>query len=116
MIKNILLIDDDQGDVGLFGEALMTVDPRIQFHSAKTGLKALELLRSPQTVTPDLIFLDINMPEMNGWQCLAELKTSPHLKKIPVIMYSTSASKADEQKASNLGARAIHRKPDRFEE
>src|ERR1700754_1036663 len=116
MIKNILLVDDDLDDADLFQEALNEVAPPINFHSAKSGAKALEFLLTPQGAGVDLIFLDINMPEMNGWQCLTHLKSSMLLKQIPVIIYSTSVNKMDEQKASDLGAKGIYRKPERFEE
>lgn len=115
MISNILLVDDDSDDVSLFQEALNQVNADINFHSASNGLQALELLAS-RTLTPDVIFLDINMPEMNGWRCLSELKSSPTLKQVPVIMYSTSATKADEQKAASAGALAIYQKPERFQD
>lgn len=116
MIKDLLLVDDDSDDVSFFRQALQEVDPRIGFHSAKNGLSALELLLPDQTIIPGLIFLDINMPQMNGWQCLAELKNHPSLKQIPVAMYSTSAMKTDVQKALNLGALALYQKPERYEE
>lgn len=116
MIKEILLIDDDSEDVSFFQEALHEVDSLINFHSAKNGLKALEFLLSMEKITPGLIFLDVNMPEMNGWQCLTELKSAPRLRQIPVIMYSTSASKMDQEKASRLGAAGIYRKPERFDD
>src|ERR1700761_7545302 len=116
MIKDILLVDDDLDDVSLFQEALNEVDALINFHSAKNGLKALEFLLSTPDFTPDLILLDINMPEMNGWRCLTELKNTPLLQQIPVIMYSTSANKTDQQRAESLGAKAIYQKPERFEE
>jgi CheY-like chemotaxis protein len=116
MTKAILLVDDDLDDVDLFREALNEINSLIDFHSAKNGLKALEFLLSKQTITPDLIFLDINMPEMDGWRCLTELKRIPLLKQLPVIMFSTSAMKKDEQRASSLGAMGIYQKPERFEE
>ena len=115
MIKSILLVDDDQDDISLFHEALDEVDSLIEFYSAGNGRKALEFLLDSQAPAPDLIFLDINMPEMNGWRCLTELKASPRIKQIPVIMFSTSAMKADLQKASNLGAIGFYQKPERFE-
>jgi CheY-like chemotaxis protein len=115
-MKDILLVDDDPDDVSLFHEALTEVNSLINFHSAKNGLKALELLLSAQAITPDLIFLDINMPEMNGWRCLTELKSTPLLTQIPVIMFSTSATNKEEEKASSLGAIGIYQKPERFEE
>lgn len=116
MIKEILLIDDDADDVDLFREALNEVASSISCNSAKNGLKALEFLLSTKSTVPDLILLDINMPEMNGWQCLAELKSNSLLKEIPVLMYSTSATKMDAEKAQKLGASGIHQKPERFED
>jgi CheY-like chemotaxis protein len=116
MIRDLLVVDDDQDDIDLFQEALNEVDSLVNLHTAKNGLKALEFLLGTQAINPDLIFLDINMPEMNGWRCLAELKSIPVLKQIPVIIYSTSATKIDEQKASSLGALGIYQKPVRFEE
>jgi CheY-like chemotaxis protein len=115
MIKDILLVDDDLDDISFFQEALNEVDSLINFHSAKNGAQALEFLHNLQTKAPDLIFLDINMPEMNGWECLAELKSTPAWQQIPVIMYSTSAGKMDEQRSSRLGAIGIYQKPERFE-
>src|ERR1700735_4572766 len=111
MIRDILVVDDDPDDVDLFQEALNEVDSLVNLHAAKNGLKALEFLFGTQAITPDLIFLDINMPEMNGWLCLAELKNSPAISQIPVIIYSTSVTRIDEQKASGLGALGIYQKP-----
>lgn len=116
MIKDLMLVDDDSDDVSFFREALQEIDPGIRFHSANNGLKALELLLNKQVVIPGLIFLDINMPLMNGWQCLAELKNLTALNHIPVAMYSTSSLNTDLQKALNLGAIALYQKPERYEE
>jgi CheY-like chemotaxis protein len=116
MIRDILLVDDDPDDIDLFQEALNEVDSLVNFHSARNGVKALEFLLTPPTITPDLIVLDINMPEMDGWRCLTELKQTPLLKQIPAIMYSTSVTKTDASKASDLGALGIYKKPERFEE
>src|ERR1700683_2603879 len=115
-MRDILVIDDDLDDVSLFQEALNKVDPLASFHSAIGGLKALEFLLGKSTIIPDLIFLDINMPEMNGWRCLTELKSTPRLMQIPVIIFSTTATKKDAEKASSLGAIGIYQKPERFEE
>lgn len=115
-MKDILVIDDDLDDVGFFQEALSEVNSLVNFHSVKSGHKALEYLLGKYTIIPDLIFLDINMPDMSGWLCLTELKTDPRLMRIPVIMFSTTATKKDEEKASGLGAMGIYQKPERFEE
>ena len=115
MINNILLVDDDLDDILLFHEALNEVNSQINFHSAISGQKALEFLMT-QTTSPDLIFLDINMPEMNGWRCLTELKNTSFLKQIPVVMYTTSANTMEELKALDLGAAGFYQKPEVFEE
>jgi CheY-like chemotaxis protein len=64
---------------------------------------------------PQVIFLDINMPEMSGWQCLEILKKGDKTKNIPVIMYSTSAARLEGQKAVSKGAIGFYEKPSRFE-
>jgi CheY-like chemotaxis protein len=116
MIKSILLVDDDPDDVSFFQEALLEVDSLIYFLSAKTGIRALELLSQPMGKRPDLIFLDINMPEMSGWNCLSEIKKHPALQNIPVVMYSTSARKSDSEKAISLGALGLYQKPEKFDD
>jgi CheY-like chemotaxis protein len=116
MIQNLLLVDDDSDDVSIFREALQEVDPAIGFHSAKNGIVALEFLLDYHTVNPALVFIDINMPQMNGWQCLAELKKHNTLKQIPIVMYSTTALKTDMQKALDMGALALYQKPERYGE
>jgi CheY-like chemotaxis protein len=116
MVSSILLVDDDLDDIDFFQEALGEVDKLVSFFSAKNGRRALELLSEQRTNRPDMIFLDINMPEMNGWNCLTELKKNPMLSGIPVVMYSTSASESEVEMASTLGAVGMYRKPDRFQE
>jgi CheY-like chemotaxis protein len=116
MVRDIMLVDDDRDDAGLFQEALNEVYPLIKFHSATGGREALEFLSDTRAVIPDMIFLDVNMPEINGWECLRELKLHPQLRQIPVVMYSTSALKPDKEKASALGAIGMYQKPVRFEE
>jgi CheY-like chemotaxis protein len=103
-MKKILIVDDDSDDNGLFTEALATVEPDIVCYSAADGQEALEKLDAKVIEPPDIIFMDINMPIMNGWQCLTRLKSVHHYKDIPVIMYSTSSSKRDKDLAKDLGA------------
>ena len=56
------------------------------------------------------------MPEMNGWRCLTELKADALLKEISVVMYSATVTKTDQQRATELGAIGIYKKPERYEE
>lgn len=102
--KVVLFIDDDADDQAIFNEATGLIDPTIQRQFASNGLEALKLLRQENAVLPDLIFLDINMPIMNGMECLAELKNIDTLRHIPVIICSTSAYTGDQEKCEELGA------------
>lgn len=102
--KVVLFIDDDADDQAIFSEATSLIDPTIQRQFASNGLEALELLRQNNTVLPDLIFLDINMPVMNGMECLAELKKIEALNHIPVIICTTSVYAGDQEKCEQLGA------------
>lgn len=96
---HILLVDDNDGDVLLTREALE--DARIidKISIANDGQEALQLLRAwlangPQFM-PDLILLDINLPKMSGTELLAIIKNDPDLRRIPVIMLTTSSAERD---------------------
>jgi CheY-like chemotaxis protein len=114
MVKRFLIADDDPDDVDLFLEALSEIDTSIVCSSMKDGKELLDTLVHQQTESPDVIFLDINMPEMNGWECLQQLKHNHHATDIPVIMYSTSSAQKDVQKAIESGALAFYEKPSNF--
>jgi two-component system, chemotaxis family, response regulator Rcp1 len=94
---HILLVDDNEGDILLTREALD--DARIvnKISIAFDGLEAIRFLkRNPVGVdTPDLILLDINLPKMNGTEVLYAIKNDPELKRIPVIMLTTSSAEKD---------------------
>ncbi|OQP47484.1 hypothetical protein A4H97_08310 [Niastella yeongjuensis] len=109
----LMLGDDDIDDIELFHEAVKEVRPDAELIVSYNGRQVLSKL---QTETPAVIFLDINMPEMNGWECLKYLKDDIALKDIPVVMYTTSSSKRDIDIARNLGAFKLVTKPDRFQD
>lgn len=113
--NHILLVDDDKDDRFLFSKAAKLADKQIVCQTAEHGLHALDLLRSNNPL-PQVIFLDINMAEMNGWQCLTELKKDKTLKNIPVVMYSTSGHERDINLAEELGAICYCKKPDSLED
>src|SRR4051812_7578026 len=114
MIKKFLLIDDDQDDKELFCEAIAAIDEQIVCYAETSGLKALDKLNNKKIDKPDVIFLDVNMPIMDGWQCLSMLKSSEAHNGIPVIMYSTSSQAEDIQKAQQMGAASFFTKPTDF--
>jgi CheY-like chemotaxis protein len=110
----VLNVDDDQEDRNFFCEALREIDPSITCLIAGSGMEALSLLQNQKTL-PDYIFLDINMPMMDGKQCLKALKSITELQSIPVIMYSTSADTSEIRECYKLGAEDFLIKPHSFE-
>ena len=105
---SILLIEDDSDDQLFFIEAISSIENATLYAIAGHGKEALDLLEQ-STVLPDFIFSDINMPFMDGIECLSELKMNPRIKNIPVIMLSTSV--AQSTIACQLGAKAFVKKP-----
>ena len=114
--KKILLADDDRDDSEMFCEAVSEVDPTVICFVATHGKEVLKKLDDGTFDIPDVIFLDLNMPQMNGWDCLKALKTHRTYQKIPVIIYSTSSAERDIQKARELGATYFLTKPDNYKE
>lgn len=110
----VLNVDDDQEDRDFFCEALREIDPSIICLMAESGAEALALLQSHMPV-PDLIFLDINMPMMDGKQCLRKIKSIPQLEPIPIIMYSTSTNTREIRECYRLGAVDFLIKPYSYE-
>jgi CheY-like chemotaxis protein len=104
----VLMIDDDKDDQEIFQQELHRFNPSIKFLSAYNGEEGLELL---QKNPPHYIFLDINMPVMNGIDALKLIKQDESLKNIPVIIFSTSDGRAYKKMALNLGAENYFTKP-----
>jgi CheY-like chemotaxis protein len=110
VIKKFLLADDDQDDADLFEEALRNIDKSIELSAANNGKDALRKLNQHLSV-PEIIFLDINMPEMDGWDCLMNIKKNERFKNIPVVMFSTSSTSINGKKAIQSGAAGYLEKP-----
>lgn len=104
----IILADDDFDDAELFGSVLSDVAPNITFVHVEDGR---DLLRLTETLLPDAVFLDINMPRVDGWQCLKQLRESMIGERIPIFMYSTSSHARDQQLCRELGATGFITKP-----
>jgi CheY-like chemotaxis protein len=90
----ILNVDDDEEDIEIFCDAVREIDPSILCLVAKSADEALQILHSDIEL-PEYIFLDINMPKVDGNACLMEIKRDRRLSGIPVIMYSTYSRKSD---------------------
>ncbi len=104
------MVDDDLDDTEIFQEVLSFIDPTIQCSTAENGRDALEKL-SRVTFIPDLIFLDLNMPRMDGKECLRKLKENLILRNIPVIIYTTSSQSKDIEETMGAGAIKFITKP-----
>ena len=101
MTTKILLIDDDEDELWIFTEALKEIDDSIDCLSAISAEQGLKLLHQS---LPDFIFLDMNMPVLNGFQLLEVIKRDNRLKEIPVIMYSTGITETFATAAMSKGA------------
>lgn len=112
--QTIMIVDDDDDDIELFCEAVKEVDHNIGCICATNGEEALNKLNKEGAPLPDFIFLDLNMPRLNGKQCLRKLKNSLKLRDIPVIIYSTSKLKEDVEETKQLGAASFLTKPDKI--
>ena len=98
-----MIVDDDKDDRFFFRSAIRKNNPSYECIEAEDGADALKQLQKAKQL-PDFIFLDLNMPKMDGRECLKELKKDKTFKKIPVIIYSTSGYTVDVKVKKELGA------------
>lgn len=109
----ILLVDDDEDDQDIFREAVSIVKPDCELRVAHDGEHALEKLREQEQL-PDYIFLDVNMPRMDGREFLRQVKAHPKYQKVPVVIYSTSNHTAEVGRYFKMGATNFITKPSEF--
>lgn len=111
----ILLVEDNPGDVRLTKEALKEGKVSNNLHVTMDGMEALAFLRKEgefsDVPTPDLILLDLNLPKKDGREVLADIKEDPALKRIPVVILTTSTAEEDIFKTYNLHANCYITKP-----
>jgi chemotaxis family two-component system response regulator Rcp1 len=117
---DILLVEDNPGDVRLMKLVFQEVFPSVHLHVANDGLEALVFLRrfgpNAKAARPaDLIMLDLNMPKMDGRELLAEIKKDARLKVIPVVIFTTSGAEEDVLAGYALQASSYLRKPVDFD-
>lgn len=110
----VFLADDDADDCIIFEEALREVNNEVGFRVASNGKLLMDMLRQDSLVVPDLLFLDLNMPLMNGFECLEAIRKDERLFKIPVIMFTTTSVLEFINKAYDGGADYYVTKPESF--
>lgn len=112
---HILLVDDDPADVRLTLEALKEHKVFCETVVANDGVEALAYLRKEgphaDATSPDIILLDLNMPRKDGREVLQEIKADAHLRRIPVVVLTTSQAEQDILQSYNLGANCYITKP-----
>jgi CheY-like chemotaxis protein len=113
-MKIIFLADDDADDRLFFEDALQQITVPSQLTLSTDGLELMSNLESVVPPPPDVIFLDLNMPRKNGLQCLEEIRSTPTLKSIPVVIFSTTASDEEVSKTYQHGANHYICKPRSF--
>ena len=111
----IMIVDDDPDDIDIFIDAAREVEPTVVCASAQNGFDALNLIRA-KNIKPDFIFVDLNMPKMNGKQFIEEIRKNPDFNDTQLIVYSTSKIDDDEKEVISLGANGFITKPTSLDE
>lgn len=107
---SIFLVDDDSDEQVFFDIAWKKVDRSVQLLFADDGISALKRINNDFSFIPDVIFLDINMPIMNGIRLLKELKKIERLNAVPIYMYSTAAEPRHLEECAAFGAKGFIKK------
>ena len=115
-MKNVLMIDDDPDDAAFFSEALSDLGLSTSFRYVGNGQETLTVLLKKENYSPDVIFMDINMPMTNGWECLRDLKSLAEFRSVPIVMYSTLDIEREGSAPADIGATAFMTKPTSFNE
>lgn len=111
---HVLLADDDADDLFIFNEAILHSKMPLELSYAEDGTKLLEFLDND--AIPDVLFLDINMPNLNGIECLKTIRSQAKFKKLPIIINSTTDFKPTIEKCYQYGANLFVVKPNSFHE
>src|SRR5689334_10790516 len=110
-----LLVEDEDAIAVAFRAAVGEAYIPVLVHRVSNGEQALEYLRhaavSRGGQCPDLVFLDLNMPKLGGWEVLKEMRADERLRPIPVVIFSTSCRRSDKERAYALGAQHFLPKP-----
>lgn len=110
----ITLADDDEDDRLFFTDAFEELKINTVVNTVNNGKELLDYLNHPETILPNIIFLDLNMPILNGIDCLKEIKQNDKFRDIAIAIYSTSSSDQDIENTFVLGANIYIKKPSNF--
>lgn len=110
----ITLADDDEDDRMFFTDAFDELKINTVVNTVNDGVQLMAFLNDPESVLPNIIFLDLNMPIKSGIDCLKEIKQNDTFKDIAIAIYSTSSSEEDVENTFVLGANIYIKKPSDF--
>jgi two-component system, chemotaxis family, response regulator Rcp1 len=117
---DVLIVDDNPAEVALIREALTGSKHGSQIKSVGDGVEAMAFLnrrdKFANATRPDLVILDLNLPKKDGLAVLAAMKAAPNLRRIPVVIFSTSELQKDVVRSYELGANCYVRKPGNLNE
>lgn len=111
MPKITVLIDDDADDIQFLREALLDVDQDVVCYDFVSPLDAVEALSKDASLTPDFVFIDFNMPTLNGLECLVQLRTLPQMSNTKFIINSTHIDEVMKNEFMSNGAFHVFQKP-----
>ena len=113
-VKSIFLADYDADDCMLFEDALREVSESVALTTANDGAELIHLMKTTVPPPPDVIFLDLNMPKKNGFECLEYIRQTEQWKDIPIVVFSTTGQEEMVKKVYEQGANYFIRKPGSF--
>ena len=119
-VADVLLVEDNPGDIRLTREALKESGIKCKIHVAQDGEQALAFLRREGShagaVRPNLVVLDLNLPRLDGREVLREMKSDPELRRIPVVIFSSSHAREDVVATYDSHANCYVTKPSDFDQ
>lgn len=110
----VLLADDDADDRMFFEEAIMELQLKVDLRTVKDGMELMNYLHGSGIILPQLLFLDLNMPFKNGFQCLEETRAEKGFDSITIVLYSTTARPSDIEAGFQKGANLFIHKPNSY--
>ncbi len=113
-MRNIFLTDDDFDDCLFFSEALQELKDPVKLTVLNDGVKLMEALDNDENILPEIIFLDLNMPKMNGFECLSKIRATDKFNNTSIIIFSTNSNSDIVEKTYSGGANFYICKPHCF--
>lgn len=110
----VLLADDDADDRMFFEDAVSELQLKVDLRTVKDGAELVNYLQGSGSIMPQILFLDLNMPFKNGFQCLEEIRSLEEFNNLCIILYSTTARPSDMELGYHKGANVFVQKPSSF--